>query len=558
MARQGRLEQARTLNEARALGSAEFSERQLAKQLGVARSTLQGWKARAEASDCPTALAQFVESPEGVQWLHRQVIAAHFAITLLGGAGVRVVCQFLELSGLAQFVAASYGTQQGLNAALEEALVTYAREQRSQLAEGMPYREITVCEDETYHPEICLVGLEPVSNFILLEQYAKDRSAVTWTQALETALTGLAVRVNQGTSDEAKGLLGHVQKQLGAHHSPDLFHVQHEVAKAISLPLARQVGQAESEVAQAQAHLEAQRQARSAYQSQPQRPRGRPPAFDQRVKRALGELVQAERDGEQAQARQLQGREIVRELAAAYHPYDLNTGQPQPPERVAERLQACWKQLHTLAQQVDLSERARQRIDKARRVTTQRIATIGFFFATVQARIEALSLAPGIETALYQHLIPAIYLDRVADRSTHAKQRQQLRHLSARLLAPLRQPEHPLNRLAVQEREHLEQLAGECADLFQRSSSCVEGRNGQLALHHHGRHRLSDRKLTALTAVHNYFIRRSDGTTAAERFFRRPPDPLFERLLQLLPPPPRPARKRPRAPKPSYLLPLAA
>ena len=137
---------------------------------------------------------------------------------------------------------------------------------KTQLAKGMPYREITVCEDETYHPEICLVGLEPVSNFILLEQYAKDRSAATWTQALEAALQGLAVGVNQGTSDEAKGLLGHVQKQLGAHHSPDLFHVQHEVAKAISLPLARQADQAESEVAQAQAHLEAQRQARSAYQ----------------------------------------------------------------------------------------------------------------------------------------------------------------------------------------------------------------------------------------------------------------------------------------------------
>jgi len=30
--------------------------------------------------------------------------------------------------------------------------------------------EVTVCEDETYHPEICLVALEPVSNFILLEQ----------------------------------------------------------------------------------------------------------------------------------------------------------------------------------------------------------------------------------------------------------------------------------------------------------------------------------------------------------------------------------------------------
>jgi len=68
----------------------------------------------------PTALAQFCASEEGVAWLHRQVLAAQ-----------------------------------------------------------MPQRRITVCENETYHPESCLVAVEPVSNFILRECYAPDRSAAT-------------------------------------------------------------------------------------------------------------------------------------------------------------------------------------------------------------------------------------------------------------------------------------------------------------------------------------------------------------------------------------------
>ena len=71
MARRGRLEQAETLTEARALRRAELSQRQVAKQLGVARSTLQGWNARAAASDCPPALAQFLKSPEGALTLTR-------------------------------------------------------------------------------------------------------------------------------------------------------------------------------------------------------------------------------------------------------------------------------------------------------------------------------------------------------------------------------------------------------------------------------------------------------------------------------------------------------
>ncbi|WP_295407323.1 DUF6399 domain-containing protein, partial [uncultured Thiocystis sp.] len=49
-----------------------------------------------------------------------------------------------------------------------------------------------------------------------------------------------------------------------------------------------------------------------------------------------------------------------------------------------------------------------------------------------------------------------------------------------------------------------------------------------------------------------------DGTTAAERFFGRPPAPLFEQLLERMPMPPSPARRRPPPPKPAYLLPIAA
>jgi hypothetical protein len=559
MRRCSRLERVEQLTTAKAGLHAGHSQRQVAAQLGVARSTLQDWcLPAAVGGEVPAALQAFVQTPDGVRWLQRQVVVAQFVITLLAGAGVRVVCQFLELSGLSAFVGASYGTQQQINAALESAVVAFAEEQRRALAEGMPPRQVTVCEDETFHPEVCLVGLEPVSNFILLEQYAKDRTAATWTQALTAALEGLAVEVIQGTSDEGKGLVSHVQSALGAHHSPDLFHVQHEVVKATSLPLARQVKQAEAAVAQARGQWQAAREAQAAFERQPQPARGRPPAFEARTQATLVALGQAERDQQQALQQQTDARACVRELSALYHPYDLQTGRAQPVERVAQRIGDAWARVHQLAETADLPSRARERIEKGKRVTTQLLATIAFFFATLHAKVEALNLPPALETALCEQLIPAIYLDRVADRCTHAEQRRALRALSAQLLEPLRQPEQAFQALATDERQRLEQVAAECADLFQRSSSCVEGRNGQLSLHHHGHHRLSDRKLAALTAVHNFFIRRPDGTTAAERFFGRPPAPLFAQLLERLPLPPSPARRRPRLPKPAYLLPIAA
>jgi hypothetical protein len=127
----------------------------------------------------------------------------------------------------------------------------------------MPAKRISLCEDETYHPEICLVAIEPVSAFSLVEQYAKHRDAQTLDQAIEQTTKGLPVKVTQSTSDEAKGILAHVREGLGANHSPDLFHAQHELQKATNLPLWARITAAGDAVEKAEKQ---RRQAEEEYQ----------------------------------------------------------------------------------------------------------------------------------------------------------------------------------------------------------------------------------------------------------------------------------------------------
>jgi transcriptional regulator with XRE-family HTH domain len=68
------------------------SLRQIAGEVGVPSSTLQDWQnADTAPKEAPAALAAFVATPEGVHWLKRMVIAAHFSITLRGAAGVRML-----------------------------------------------------------------------------------------------------------------------------------------------------------------------------------------------------------------------------------------------------------------------------------------------------------------------------------------------------------------------------------------------------------------------------------------------------------------------------------
>ncbi|MFI0607578.1 MAG: DUF6399 domain-containing protein [Anaerolineae bacterium] len=93
-------------------------------------------------------------------------------------------------------------------------------------------------------------------------------------------------------------------------------------------------------------------------------------------------------------------------------------------------------------------------------------------------------------------------------------------------------------------RLRVEAAIAACLQLFVRSSACVEGRNGHLALQHHGLHRLFDPRLKDLTVLHNYYARRADGTTAAERFFGQKPDDLFAWLLARTDPPALPRARR--------------
>ncbi len=525
----------------------------MAQELEIPRSTLQHWLERKESIDAEPEVVAFFESPAGVAFLHRLVLAAHFVITMCGAGGIRLVCLFLEISGLSQFVAASYGTHQKVSVAMEEAVVEFGKEEGERLAEGMEARKITVCEDETFHPEICLVAIEPASNYIVLEKYADSRKAAEWTKSIEEATAGMPIEIVQSTSDEARGIRSHARKDLGAHHSPDVFHVEQELVKGSSFALASRKRKAEEAVDKTVSEVKRHQEEKEAYHSQKPRKRGRPPGFDKRIKEAQEKEKEAKQRLERAEAHQERASQAIRGISEVYHPYDLETGKPRSAEDVSSALEKQFSEIEKVADEAELPERSLKKIKKAKRLVVEMVATIAFVFLGIRARVEALSLASEVEQAVYDNLIPAIYLHLVSGKVDNAAQRHQLRGKSEELLSPLLARDGPFAGLDNEELALIEKVAIECAQLFQRSSSCVEGRNGLLSLFHHSLHRLSNRKLSALTTVHNYFVKRSDGTTAAERFFCSPPKDLFEWLLERVDIPGRPAQKRSQPHRKVYL-----
>src|SRR5256886_8809246 len=220
-----RFERADLFEQYRELRTQGVSERQAAKELKVPRTTLQAWRVWHDTLDICPHVADFFQSGPGMAFLPRLVVAFHMVCVEVGACGIRLVCLFLNLTGLDRFVAAAYGAQQQVNVHIEQAIVDYDQTEPPRLAKAMPHKDLTVTQDETFTGGLCLITMDPESNFIIVEQLAQARDQTAWDALMAPALAQLNCRVIQSTSDEAPGLLAYVEHYLEAHHSPDLFHV---------------------------------------------------------------------------------------------------------------------------------------------------------------------------------------------------------------------------------------------------------------------------------------------------------------------------------------------
>jgi len=531
------------------------SRRRCAAEAGIPRTSMQYWRRKQENLAASPAAVAFFESPEGVAFLHGLVVAAHLVMTWAGPCGIRLVCRFIELAGLGAFVTTSYGAHQRVSAGMQSELAEYGREERARLAVGMGRKRITVCEDETFLSEdICLVAMEPVSGFVLLEAYAERRDTQTWNAALGDAVQDLDVEVIQSTSDEAAALARHA-KALGAEHSPDLFHVQNEVGRAMALSLSGREERATEAHERAAEEVKRQVEAERTYWENP-RGRGRPPAFARRICEARAAEEETTRQLEKAKEHRRSWIDALHGIERAYHPFDLATGRSRPAEQVAGDLAQSFDRLDRIAKEAGLSQGAREHLDKARRVVPKMVASVGFFHVEVHRRVESLGLPPEQESLLHENLIPSAYLHRAAARTQNRDKRAEIRRTLDDLLSASFFPRTFAASLSEPERSTLEKVAFACADVFQRSSSCIEGRNGRLSEFEHAMRRLHPKKLAGLTVIHNYFIERPDRTTAAERFFGAAPRDLFAWLTARLPLPPRPSRPRASAEKQCLFKPM--
>jgi hypothetical protein len=212
---------------------------------------------------------------------------------------------------------------------------------------------------------------------------------------MEQALVGLDCTVMQSTSDEAPGLLAYVEHHLGVHHSPDLFHVQHELSQAVSGPLALKQRTAHKAVVKAEegltrVHAPLDRANDELAQRDPGRPRQRAVSLEQ----VQQEVNAARHAYQRLSAQREQVTQRIRAIGHAYHFVDLERGVRRNGKLIAGDIQQHIDTLRTITQQEGLSETCLDRITKAERVVPKMQATIEFVSRYVRQQVRQLDLAP--------------------------------------------------------------------------------------------------------------------------------------------------------------------
>lgn len=501
----------------------------IAAQINIPRSTLRDRLAAHDVCPLPDILKDAFASPEGHDFLKRLAISTHVLFRDVCACGLRVIGTFLRWTGLDALVGASLGCQWALGKAIDEGIVEFGKCELERMVPHLAGKEISAALDENFHEGPCLVGIEPASNFILTEALTRSRDTQEWHDAMVPVIARLGVKVFQVASDSGSAILSLAENILHAHHSPDLFHILYDFRRTF-LPAMRKIRRdIERRLAACEKELRALGRMMERWEqlTPVERGRGRPPRFEHLKKDQEALFNSLIEEYAMLDKHDATVKAALRLLSENYHPVCKQTGKRIGNATFENLLLEATSRIRAVIVELDLDICARDALAKLEKMGEKMAATLAMISLRWGERATAACVSARERYAIEALLAPAQYLERLAARTTTLKAHG-LQTLACALKA---EAIKSIGEIRVRE---LTAIATAMAEDFQRSTSMVEGRNGQLSLRHHAFHELSMLKRHVLTTLHNYVIERADGTTASERFSGVKPSNLLGWLCENL------------------------
>jgi predicted DNA-binding transcriptional regulator AlpA len=479
---------------------------QIATLTGMSRSSVHRHrKGLAQRNQYPES--SLWETAEGQAWLKRLVVAVVYFFGLKQGLGADSLSEFLRAIHLHTHVGVSASALRQLERQLSERIAEYAAHQAQQIAETEP-RDICVAADETFFDLPILVLMELASGFIFTEVISPQRDYVTWQSKLQSWWNPEQWRCHFFVSDGAKALVKLATDGLSSVNVADLFHGLRALGQPMGQAFSRQLAGLNKQIEKLEVVLK-RRSGQTAAQQQ-------------------AKLDALTIQYEQIRAEQHTYHAALAQISQTIHPFPLTGGQWQ----LANRLQTALEPpLQALSQLTAYGgEAAESAIETFRTLIPSWSHGINAWGQWVVHSLDQKTQDGAIQSWVLLILLPWVYWSVQAEKARKQVHQQCYKTAASDAFDTLMADPMTEQLTSAQLQEWHDWCRARVAQ-YQRSSSAVEGRNGYLSQRHHVTRGFSPQSLAVLTTLHNFDLKRSDNTTAAQRLFGRPFPDLFESIL---------------------------
>jgi hypothetical protein len=454
--------------------------------------------------------SEWWETQAGSAWLKLLVLGSIFFFSIKHGIGVGELSQFLKALHLELHVGCSPSALDQLKQRMMDTIEAYETDQAGH-CQPQAGQGICVGGDEVFLGLPVLVLAELASGYLLTEVQCEDRTYETWKEQIGHWWSQGGWQCHFMVSDRAKALIKLATDGLGCVSVADLFHALRALGQPIGSALGRQQAQLANQMHTLKATGEAaQDEAKRLKLSQAWR----------EVSTQQVALSQDQQDYHAA----------ITAITLSLHPFTLDTAEPQTGSEIATALDPPLTQLRRLANTY-AQHKALLAIETFEQQLPTMIQGLHAWWQWATQALGAQTHNIDIQNWLLSSLLPWVYWLQQVDKTQHPKLKA--RYQQAAETAAQQLLSHPLTQLMpAAERQDWIDWARWMANNYQRTSSAVEGRNGYLTRLHHAGRGFSTQTLKVLTIIHNFHLKRPDGSTAAQRLFDYEFPDLFEWVVE--------------------------
>jgi Family of unknown function (DUF6399)/IclR helix-turn-helix domain len=459
------------------------------------------------------------ETAEGSAWLRLLVFGAIYCFGLKGGIGSDRLSEFFHLLHLEARIGCSASALRDLEVQVKQQIIAYGQAQ-SAASQGQAPIGICVGADETFYDLPILVAVELASGFIFSEAECANRTYETWWEQVSGWFNREQWDCRMMVSDGAKALVKLALSGLGCPSIPDVFHLLYALSKSMGSAIARQQMRLEKQ----QQTLQAQLQTTAT-----------PAALVDQIASLQAQQQTLESD-HQSYQQSLHG------LSQAIHPFYLNTGEAQLALELPAQLQVHLAALERLSQ-IYAPTTSQAAIALWQRQIPHLSGALRAWWQWVLQALPTQTNDPDTQNWVLTRLLPWVYWYQQTQKTRHPQLKLAYQQAAQQAQERFRADAFTPSLTPSEQQQWIDWAIWMCGK-FQRTSSAVEGRNGYLSRLHQANRGFSEQTLQVLTIIHNFDLKRDDGTTAAQRLFGKSFPDLFESVVPNLGELPRPRQTR--------------